>query len=72
VRIRVEPEAGLEFEIADNGVGFDASARALGSGLQGIADRLGAHGGTVDVDSAPGAGTVVRGWLPIAALEPAA
>ena len=72
VRIRVEPGAGLEFEIADNGVGFDASARAFGSGLQGIADRLGAHGGMVDVDSAPGAGTVVRGRLPIAAVEPAA
>jgi len=72
VRIDVGPDGNLEFEVADNGVGFDTSAGAFGSGLQGIADRLGAHGGTLEVDSSPGAGTVVRGWLPVAALEPAA
>ena len=72
VQIDVGRDGNLEFEVADNGVGFDTSARAFGSGLQGIADRLGAHGGTLDVDSAVGAGTVVRGRLPVGALEPAA
>lgn len=72
VRIEVGPDGALEFEVADDGVGFDTSARAYGSGLQGIADRLGAHGGTVSVHSAPGAGTVIRGRLPVTALEPAA
>lgn len=72
VRIEVGPDGALEFEVADDGVGFDTSAHAFGSGLQGIADRLGAHGGTVSVDSALGAGTLVRGRLPVDALEPAA
>jgi signal transduction histidine kinase len=72
-RVRISAASGdLEFEVADNGVGFDTTARAYGSGLQGIADRLGAHRGLLEVDSAPGAGTVIRGRLPRAALEPAA
>jgi signal transduction histidine kinase len=72
VQVDIGPDGDLQFEVADDGVGFDKSARAFGSGLQGIADRLGAHGGTLEVDSSPGAGTIVRGWLPVAALEPAA
>ncbi len=34
-----------------------------------ISDRLGALGGTLDVTSSPGAGTVVRGSLPIDAAS---
>jgi signal transduction histidine kinase len=72
-RILVSAASGdLEFEVADDGVGFDATARAYGSGLQGIADRLGAHRGQLEVHSTPGAGTVIRGRLPRSALEPAA
>ena len=72
-RVRISVASGdLEWEVADDGVGFDPIARAYGSGLQGIADRLGAHGGLLEVDSTPGAGTVIRGRLPRGALEPAA
>jgi signal transduction histidine kinase len=72
-QVRISVASGdLEFEVADDGVGFDLSARAYGSGLQGIADRLGAHRGHLEVDSTPGAGTVIRGRLPRRALEPAA
>jgi signal transduction histidine kinase len=72
-QVRISVASGdLEFEVADDGVGFDLSARAYGSGLQGIADRLGAHRGLLEVDSRPGAGTVIRGRLPRRALEPAA
>jgi signal transduction histidine kinase len=39
----------------------------MGTGLQGIGDRLGALGGTVDVASAPGRGTRVTGRVPAAA-----
>ncbi len=70
-RIRISADSGnLEFEVADDGVGFDTTACAYGSGLQGIADRLGAHRGLLEVDSAPGSGTVIRGRLPLGALEP--
>jgi signal transduction histidine kinase len=55
----------LSFAIADDGVGFDPAAPSGGSGLQGIADRLDALGGSLEVVSAAGAGTVVNGSVPI-------
>jgi signal transduction histidine kinase len=54
----------LTFEVQDDGRGFDPVAASRGSGLQGIADRLAALGGTVEIRSAPGAGTTVAGRLP--------
>jgi signal transduction histidine kinase len=54
----------LTFEVRDDGEGFDTSVGAAGSGLQGMADRLSALGGTVGVESAPGRGTVVTGRVP--------
>jgi signal transduction histidine kinase len=53
----------LRFEVADDGTGFDPGASALGTGLQGMADRLSAHDGVLDIRSSPGAGTVVTGRL---------
>jgi signal transduction histidine kinase len=61
----------LTFEVADDGAGFDPESRGYGTGLQGMADRLHAHGGSLDVWSAPGAGTTVVGWLPSRVLEAA-
>lgn len=55
-------EAGIAFEIGDDGHGFDAQSTRRGMGLQNIADRLDALGGTVSVESGEG-GTVVRGAL---------
>jgi len=54
----------LTFMVADDGVGFDESDVAYGTGLQGIADRLDAIGGEVRVLSAPGRGTTVTGTVP--------
>jgi signal transduction histidine kinase len=56
--------AHLRFEIRDDGVGFDTIAGANGTGLQGMADRLDAIGGTLTVISAPGAGTSIVGMVP--------
>ena len=52
--------------MGDDGQGFDPSADGYGTGLQGIADRLGALDGSIAVESAPGRGTTIRGVIPIA------
>lgn len=56
----------LSFAVADDGVGFDAVSTPRGSGLQGIADRLDALGGTFEIVSAAGEGTVLNGSVPVA------
>jgi signal transduction histidine kinase len=55
----------LRFEVTDDGVGFDPGGSSYGTGLQGIADRLAALGGEIDIRSTPGAGTTVAGVLPV-------
>jgi signal transduction histidine kinase len=66
VTIRVEEEpSGLVFEVIDDGVGFDPQKRGLGAGFVNMSDRLGAVGGTLRVDSAPGRGTRVTGAFPL-------
>jgi len=61
---------GLEFSVTDDGAGFDAGSAGYGTGLQGMADRLAALGGDLQVRSQPGYGTRVTGQLPVRALEP--
>jgi signal transduction histidine kinase len=64
VDVRLALDDGhLAFEVTDDGVGFDGSAVA-GSGLQNMRDRLSALGGEVEISSAPGKGTTVRGRVP--------
>jgi signal transduction histidine kinase len=57
----------LRFEVTDDGIGFDASTSSYGTGLQGIADRLSALDGDLEVRSAPGRGTTLEGSLPVGA-----
>lgn len=61
----------LTFEVSDDGAGFDPGSEAYGTGLQGMADRLQAHGGSLTVRSAPGAGTTISGRLPCQVLQAA-
>jgi signal transduction histidine kinase len=61
---------GLRFEVTDDGVGFDTASSSYGTGLQGIADRLAALDGSIEVRSAPGAGTTVAGVLPVDNADP--
>jgi signal transduction histidine kinase len=63
VRLR-EADGLLAFEVRDDGIGFDPTVVALGTGLRGMADRLDAIGGELAVESAPGQGTTVRGRIP--------
>ncbi|TDC47986.1 hypothetical protein E1212_22605 [Jiangella ureilytica] len=66
VTVRVaETGEGLEFEVADDGAGFDPAATGESHGFVNMRDRLGALGGRLTVDSGPGRGTVVRGTLPV-------
>ena len=50
-------------EISDNGSG--GASMAGGSGLRGLADRVEALGGQLDLESPSGDGTVVRATLPL-------
>jgi signal transduction histidine kinase len=61
----------LTVEIVDDGRGFDMQHVSSGAGLTNMEDRLEALGGTLQVESAPGAGTTLRATVPIAALAPA-
>jgi signal transduction histidine kinase len=62
------PDGHLGFTVTDNGDGFDPAKATHGTGLQGMADRLAAVGGTLRVEAAPGSGTTVSGTLPVAEL----
>jgi len=56
--------ASLTFTETDDGRGFDPASTGYGTGLQGIADRLGALDGSLEVTSRAGAGTRVTGTVP--------
>jgi signal transduction histidine kinase len=70
VRLRLADRDGtITFEVIDDGTGFDPEHTPLGTGLQGMKDRLEALGGTLTVESTPGGGTTVGGAIPV--LTPA-
>jgi PAS domain S-box-containing protein len=72
-RIRLGGHAGREvwLEVSDAGAGFDPAAlrvnKSTGSsfGLFSLRERVAMLGGRLEVDSARGAGTRVRLWLPL-------
>lgn len=61
----------LEFGVADDGRGFTVGDGTSGSGMHNMRDRMSAVGGTLEVVSAPGAGTTVRGRVPLQAFAAA-
>jgi signal transduction histidine kinase len=61
----------VRFDVLDDGRGFDPASTGYGTGLQGIADRLSAVGGSLRVESRPEAGTTSAGEIPAAATEAA-
>ena len=67
-RILVELDGGgveLRFAVRDDGAGMpDRPGLRGGSGITGMRDRLAAFGGGLDVASASGVGTTVRGVVP--------
>jgi signal transduction histidine kinase len=65
--IRVHTSEGsLSFEVTDDGSGFDVGGRRTGGvGMTNMRDRVGALGGSLYLDSAPGAGTTISGTIPL-------
>ena len=51
----------LVVQVSDDGTG---GARAAGSGLRGLADRVASVGGLLRIDSPPGSGTRLEAYLP--------
>jgi signal transduction histidine kinase len=58
-----EENRSLVFEVEDDGRGFDPASTGYGTGLQGMADRLDAIGGILEVASEPGRGTRIQGRI---------
>jgi len=66
VTVRVHAsEESLSFEVTDDGSGFGAGSGRAGVGMTNMQDRVGALGGSLRVDSAPGAGTTISGTIPL-------
>jgi two-component system sensor histidine kinase UhpB len=61
----VERDSQLQLQVVDDGVGFDPSVRAGGSGLSGMRERLQLFRGRVELHSAPGNGTRLRAVVPL-------
>jgi signal transduction histidine kinase len=66
VVVRVE-DGWAVVEVRDDGIG--GAHASSGTGLRGLADRVTALGGELDVDSPPGAGTVVRARIALPAPD---
>ena len=62
-------QSSLRIVVTDCGFGFDPAIGTKGTGLLGIARRLGMFGGSLKIDSRPGAGTVATLSLPVAARQ---
>jgi signal transduction histidine kinase len=57
-------DGGLQLVVSDDGVGFDA-ARSNGSlGHASMRQRVFFLGGSLDIDSRPGRGTMILAWVP--------
>ena len=63
--VRLSCSGSLRFTVTDDGPGFDTASTRHGTGLQGMADRLAALGGALDVRSQPGRGTTLADQLPV-------
>jgi signal transduction histidine kinase len=63
VLITVRGLPHLSFSVSDDGIGFDRD-RVSAGGLLGMEARMAAAGGTLQVESRPGRGTLLRGEFP--------
>jgi signal transduction histidine kinase len=59
-----QDDGHLRFAVVDDGTGFDTADTSYGTGVQGMADRLDAIGGALQVVSRKGGGTTIEGQIP--------
>jgi Signal transduction histidine kinase len=65
VSLQPSAEGGALISVRDNGVGFDTSQPRLARhGLIGMRYRVEADGGTMQLESSPGHGTLIEATLP--------
>ncbi|HET6551605.1 MAG TPA: GAF domain-containing sensor histidine kinase [Solirubrobacter sp.] len=65
VQVRVcERDHAIALTVRDDGGGFDPLQGTSGFGLLGMRERLALVGGTLQVESAPGEGTLLRAHIP--------
>lgn len=71
VQVRLQTDGpSTVLSVEDNGIGATTAAGGRGNGLAGMAERLAALGGRLDVEARPGGGTLLRMAVPRqAALE---
>jgi signal transduction histidine kinase len=60
-----EDSDSLLIVVRDDGTGFDMNDRGQGFGLVGIRERIALQGGSLAIVSSPGAGTELRGRIPL-------
>jgi len=69
VHVSIEPrEAGVWLRVSDDGAGFEPKPPGgrPNLGIAGMRERVRLLGGRLQVESAPGAGTTVVAWVPVA------
>jgi PAS domain S-box-containing protein len=76
INIRLKKDANrLELEVEDNGCGFnphealESSDGLSGYGLRGMQERAEICGGSISIQSHPGAGTHIRATLPVSEIR---
>jgi signal transduction histidine kinase len=72
VDIRLDAnQSGIELEVRDDGKGFEPNGPFPGHlGLQTMRERVALLGGKLDIQSAPGRGTLIRADVPVAQVAP--
>src|SRR5438128_12229811 len=71
--VSIEQRDGhLVFMVADDGSGLNPERARSGSGMQNMRDRIEVLGGELQVESSPGAGTLLTGSIPVAPPQAAA
>lgn len=65
ISLRAREGSSIGFWIRDDGVGFPADVQGPGMGMKTMRERVEAIGGTLRVESSPGAGTAIEVLLPL-------
>ena len=69
VAIKLWEAEAVHFEVRDDGAGLPQGHGSEGAGITNMRDRIGAMGGTLAIESHPGAGTRVMGAVPKAPAD---